>query len=77
MDEEQPRSHLRLERNNNIHLLIILRKLPNSGEVEEGDVEEWVAGDDTPENGIFTDEQIVQTVVEKYGNLDESVSAEE
>lgn len=36
-----------------------------------------VTGEDTLENGVYTDKQIVQSVLEEYGNFDASLGAEE
>lgn len=55
---------------NNIDLLHVLRKFPNFSEVEEVNIEEWVAGDYTLANWFLTVEEIVLTVVEEYANLD-------
>lgn len=69
IEDEQPLSIFN-EKDDNIALLNDLRKLSSSDDqIEEENLNEWVTGDDDLENDFFTDDQIVEKVVDEASEI--------
>ncbi|KAJ8871111.1 hypothetical protein PR048_027415 [Dryococelus australis] len=61
-----------------VTLLNVLQKLPNSKKLEVQDVQEWVTGgDDGSGNEVWTDEDIVQTAIVETQEEEEICKNEE